>query len=189
MQTIRETWLIFRRSLVLTLRQPVWLLMGIIEPSAGRVTIDVGGIAKPPSALVGRVAYLPQQPYFEELQTVYDAIHFVAPDAADEDIVSLVSRLFDERYVGSVSGLLEKTVMSLSMGERRIIALARVLLRKSALVILDEPEANLDPQLRQSVMSVLREAKLQSRMLLVTHDDAIASIADRIYRMPEKRTG
>jgi len=32
MQTLRETWLIFRRSLVLTLRQPVWLLMGIFQP-------------------------------------------------------------------------------------------------------------------------------------------------------------
>jgi ABC-2 type transport system permease protein len=32
MQTIRETWLIFRRSLTLTLRQPVWLLMGIFQP-------------------------------------------------------------------------------------------------------------------------------------------------------------
>src|SRR5687768_2412599 len=32
MKTLRETWLIFRRSLMLTLRQPVWLLMGIIQP-------------------------------------------------------------------------------------------------------------------------------------------------------------
>jgi ABC-2 type transport system permease protein len=32
MQTLRETWLIFRRSLVLTLRQPVWLIMGILQP-------------------------------------------------------------------------------------------------------------------------------------------------------------
>jgi ABC-2 type transport system permease protein len=32
MQTLRETWLIFRRSLILTLRQPVWLLMGIFQP-------------------------------------------------------------------------------------------------------------------------------------------------------------
>ena len=32
MQTIRDTWLIFRRSLVLTLRQPVWLIMGIFQP-------------------------------------------------------------------------------------------------------------------------------------------------------------
>lgn len=32
MNTIRDTWLIYRRSLILTLRQPVWLLMGIIQP-------------------------------------------------------------------------------------------------------------------------------------------------------------
>jgi ABC-2 type transport system permease protein len=32
MQTLRETWLIYRRSLILTLRQPVWLLMGIFQP-------------------------------------------------------------------------------------------------------------------------------------------------------------
>jgi ABC-2 type transport system permease protein len=32
MQTLRETWLIYRRSLILTLRQPVWLLMGILQP-------------------------------------------------------------------------------------------------------------------------------------------------------------
>jgi ABC-2 type transport system permease protein len=32
MKTVRETWLIYRRSLVLTLRQPVWLLMGIFQP-------------------------------------------------------------------------------------------------------------------------------------------------------------
>lgn len=32
MQTVHDTWLIFRRSLVLTMRQPVWLLMGILQP-------------------------------------------------------------------------------------------------------------------------------------------------------------
>ena len=83
--------------------------------------------------------------------------------------------------------LLERTVMSLSVGERRVVALARVLLRKSDLVILDEPEANLDGSLRQRVMTALRDAKSQCRMLIVTHDDAFAAIADRIYRMPPQR--
>ena len=32
MKLLRDTWLIFRRSVVLTLRQPVWLLMGILQP-------------------------------------------------------------------------------------------------------------------------------------------------------------
>jgi ABC-type multidrug transport system fused ATPase/permease subunit len=163
-----------------------WLLMGIIEPDAGAVVIEIAGATYPPSALGGRIAYLPQQPYFEELQSVDEAIRFVAPNATDAEIVALVSELFDDHYMGDVRSLLERTVMSLSVGERRVVALARVLLRKSDLVILDEPEANLDGQLRQRVMKALREAKLQSRMLIVTHDDAFATIADRVYRMPSR---
>ncbi|HEY7132092.1 MAG TPA: hypothetical protein VH440_07555, partial [Candidatus Limnocylindrales bacterium] len=32
MRTVRDTWLIFRRSLVLTLRQPTWIVIGIMYP-------------------------------------------------------------------------------------------------------------------------------------------------------------
>jgi ABC-type multidrug transport system fused ATPase/permease subunit len=163
-----------------------WLLMGIIEPDAGTVAIEIGGVAYPPSALAGRIAYLPQQPYFEELQSVHEAIRFIAPDASDGEIEELVSVLLEEHFVGDVRTLLERTVMSLSVGERRVVALARVLLRKSEIVILDEPEANLDEPLRQRVMMALRDAKSQCRMLIVTHDDAFAAIADRVYRMPSK---
>ena len=164
-----------------------WLLMGIIEPAAGAIEIEIAGEAHSPAALAGRIAYLPQQPYFEERQSVYDAIRFVAPNATNEEITALTTQLLDGHYVGDVRSLLERTVMSLSVGERRVVALARVLLRKSDLVVLDEPEANLDGSLRQRVMTALRDAKSQCRMLIVTHDDAFAAIADRIYRMPPQR--
>jgi len=164
-----------------------WLLMGIIEPDAGVVDVEVDGVSHPPSALAGRIAYLPQQPYFEELQTVRDAIRFIAPDAADGEIEELVSSLLEGHLVDGVRTFLERSVMSLSVGERRVIALARVLLRKSELVILDEPEANLDALLRQRVMTTLRTAKKHCRMLIVTHDEAFAAIADRVYRMSPKR--
>lgn len=163
-----------------------WLLMGIIEPEAGTVAVEVAGASYPPAALAGRVAYLPQQPYFDELQSVDDAIRFVAPNATDGEVVALVSELLEDRYRGDVRLLLERKVLALSVGERRIVALARVLLRKSELVILDEPEANLDGLLRQRVIKVLLRAKRERRMLLVTHDDAFAAIADRVYRMPTK---
>jgi ABC-2 type transport system permease protein len=32
MQTLRDTWLLYRRSMILTLRQPVWIIMGIFQP-------------------------------------------------------------------------------------------------------------------------------------------------------------
>jgi ABC-type multidrug transport system fused ATPase/permease subunit len=163
-----------------------WLLMGILEPDTGTVAIEIGGVSYPPSALAGRIAYLPQQPYFEELQSVHDAIRFIAPDAANREIEELISVLLEEHFEGHVRTLLERTVMSLSVGERRVVALARVLLRKSDLVILDEPEANLDGPLRHRVMTALRDAKSHCRMLIVTHDDAFAAIADRVYRMPPR---
>ncbi|MEI9939904.1 MAG: ATP-binding cassette domain-containing protein [Pseudomonadota bacterium] len=164
-----------------------WLLMGIIEPDAGTVVVEMDGRVCPPSALAGRIAYLPQQPYFEELQSVDDAIRFIAPNATDTEIRALVSTLLEDRFVGDVRTLLDRNVMSLSVGERRVVALARVLLRKSQLVILDEPEANLDGLLRQRVMKALRDAKSDCRMLIVSHDDAFVAIADRVYRMPSKR--
>jgi ABC-type multidrug transport system fused ATPase/permease subunit len=164
-----------------------WLLMGIIEPNAGKVVVELDGVDYPPTALAGRIGYLPQQPYFEELQSVRDAVRFIAPQATDGEIEGLVSVLLADHFAGDVRTLLERSVMSLSVGERRAVALARVLLRKSEFMILDEPEANLDGPLRQRVMTALRQAKGQCRMLIVTHDEAFAGIADRIYRMPSKR--
>jgi len=164
-----------------------WLLMGIIEPCQGAVAIDIGGVRYPPSALTGRIAYLPQQPYFEELQSVAEAIRFIAPDASQTEIETLVSALLGDHFAGDVRTLLDRSVMSLSVGQRRVVALARVLLRKSELVILDEPEANLDAGLRERVIKTMVQAKSESRMLIVTHDEAFAAIADRVYRMPVKR--
>jgi ABC-type multidrug transport system fused ATPase/permease subunit len=161
-----------------------WLLMGIIEPAAGAIVVETGGTSYPPSVLAGRIAYLPQQPYFDDLHSVEDAIRFVAPTASGGEIGALVKELLADHYVGDVQSLLQRAVMSLSVGERRVVALARVLLRKSDLVILDEPEANLDGELRRRVLKALREAKAQSRMLIVTHDDSFAAIADRVHRMP-----
>jgi ABC-type multidrug transport system fused ATPase/permease subunit len=160
-----------------------WLLMGTIEPDVGAVAIEISGASYAPAVLSGRIAYLPQQPYFEELQSVDDAIRFVAPNATKGEVVALISELLPDHCHGDVRRLLERTVMSLSVGERRVIALVRVLLRKSELVILDEPEANLDGVLRQRVIEALLRAKSCCRMLIVTHDEAFASIADREYQM------
>ena len=164
-----------------------WLLMGIIEPEAGTIGIEVNGVSQPPAALAGRIAYLPQQPYFEELETVREAIRFVAPAATEREVEDLIARLLEGHFTGSVQTMLERTVLSLSMGERRAVAVARVLLRGSDLTILDEPEANLDGELRQRVMDALRHAKSRCRMLIVTHDEAFAAVADRVYRMPSRK--
>ena len=69
------------------------------------------------------------------------------------------------------------------MGERRRIALARAFLRDAAVVILDEPTADLDPESAAIVadaIDVLREGRT---VLLVAHRPELAARADRVVRL------
>src|SRR5262249_5552856 len=70
-----------------------------------------------------------------------------------------------------------------SGGEQQRVALARALIYDPALILLDEPLANLDPKLRQEARAWLRAliVSLNLSALLVTHDQVEAmAIADRI---------
>jgi cobalt/nickel transport system ATP-binding protein len=61
----------------------------------------------------------------------------------------------------------------LSMGERRRVAVATVLAMRPALLVLDEPSANLDPRARRELLEVLE--RLDCTVLVVTHDLPFAS--------------
>ena len=67
---------------------------------------------------------------------------------------------------------------ALSAGERQRIALARAFLRDAALVILDEPTANLDAASAERVAEAI--GGLDSTVLVITHDPRLASLADRV---------
>ena len=61
----------------------------------------------------------------------------------------------------------------LSMGERRRVAIATVLAMRPALLVLDEPSANLDPRARRELLDVL--ARIDRTLLVTTHDLPLAA--------------
>ena len=75
-----------------------------------------------------------------------------------------------ERALASVRMLdaIDRAPHELSMGERRRVAIATVLAMDPALLVLDEPSANLDPRARRELLDVL--ATIDQTMLVVTHD-------------------
>lgn len=74
--------------------------------------------------------------------------------------------------VGLSSDFLSKDARSLSGGEQQRIALARVLLNKPEVLLLDEPTANLDPQLAQKILKLIYQLyqDLKLTVILVSHD-------------------
>ena len=85
--------------------------------------------------------------------------------------------------VGLSSEFLNKNARSLSGGEQQRIALARVLLNKPDVLLLDEPTANLDPQLANKILKLVYQLyqDLKLTVIMVSHDyQIIKQFAKRI---------
>ena len=90
------------------------------------------------------------------------------------------ARLSELAQMLSFEDLLKRTVGKLSGGQRRRIDIARALLHKPDILILDEPTTGLDPQTRKTLWSVISDLRRKDNMtvLLTTHYMEEAADAD-----------
>ena len=75
----------------------------------------------------------------------------------------------------------------LSGGQQQMVAIARALAAKPAIILADEPTGNLDSRTSQDVMSLLKvtSEKFSQTIVMITHNEEIAQMADRIIRIED----
>ena len=101
----------------------------------------------------------------------------------------------DEAYVKQVIealGLeqkLDRLPSQLSGGQQQRVAIARALATKPAILLADEPTGNLDSRTSQDVLSLMKTTgqKFAQTMVMITHNEEIAQLADRIVRIEDGR--
>lgn len=160
------------------------LLLGLCTPQHG--TIRAGGLPLADwdsRAWRESVAAVPQDAVMFHV-SIEENIRYGAPLATDEDIVEaafqaglapVLARL--PRGLGTMAG--ERGAM-LSGGERQRIALARALIRKPQLLILDEPAAALDAEGANNARRLLQNFSNGRTTFFVTHDPQTIAMADRV---------
>ena len=101
----------------------------------------------------------------------------------------------DQSYVNQVIealGLeqkLQNLPSQLSGGQQQRVAIARALATKPAIILADEPTGNLDSKTSQDVLSLMKVTgqKFAQTMVMITHNEEIAQMADRIVRIEDGR--
>ena len=167
------------------------LLAGLDRPSAGGVTIDGEAIE---AMSEDRLAILRRR----KIGFVFQSFHLLANFTALENVMlpvellgkpSPCERAHDLLCRVGLAGREHHYPTQLSGGEQQRVALARAFAPDPAVLMADEPTGNLDSENGQHVIDMLLHLRRDhgTTLILVTHDPALADLADRVVRLRDGR--
>ena len=101
----------------------------------------------------------------------------------------------DEKYLKEIlsilgiEGKLDRYPKQLSGGEQQRVAIARSLITRPAIILADEPTGNLDRKNSEEITGLFRlvNKRLNSTIMIITHDEKVANSCDKVYRMVDGR--
>ena len=163
------------------------LLVGLYTPDQGRIFVDDLSLENLDLHAWRRmIGYVPQELILFH-DTIFANVTLGARQVDDADVRSALELAEAWEFVST----LEKGMMSevgekgakLSGGQRQRIALARALVTKPKLLVLDEVTSALDPETERDICSGIRRLSDGITILAITHRPAFLEIADKIYKV------
>ncbi|MCE7861712.1 MAG: ABC transporter ATP-binding protein [Chloroflexi bacterium CFX2] len=119
--------------------------------------------------------------------TIADNIRYAAPGAPEGEMLRLAKRIGDGEWLDALPNGLHTEVGErgnrLSMGQRQLVALMRVLVQNPAIFILDEATASIDPFTEWQIQQALNLILKNSTSILIAHRLSTVKAADRIVVM------
>ena len=167
------------------------MLGGLDRPTSGSVAVDGKNIfeLKDEALTIFRrrkIGFVFQSYNLVPVLNVYENI--VLP-------IQLDGRKADEAFTQQIvktlglDGRLDALPNQLSGGQQQRVAIARALAAAPAIILADEPTGNLDSKTSQDVLSLLKvtSQKFSQTIVMITHNEEIAQMADRIIRIEDGR--
>lgn len=162
----------------------VKLMMRFYEFQGGRLLIDGRDIRTLELRDYRRqLGLVPQAPFLFS-GTVANNIRYGRPGASDEEVATAASQLGDGSWLDDLPHGINTDVgergARLSLGQRQLVALARVLLQDPAILLLDEATASIDPITEAQVQAALATVLSGRTSVVIAHRLSTIRAADRI---------
>jgi ATP-binding cassette subfamily B protein len=168
------------------------LMVRFLDPQQGRILVDGHDLRDLCLADLRReIVLVDQSPYLFN-ETIAANIAFAMADTPRPRIEAAAVAAGLEPLLARLPRGLDTSVgergLALSAGERQRIALARALLRRPSVLLLDEPTAALDAMTERRVAEGLRRALPTATIIVITHKLALARQADLVLTVEQGRS-
>ena len=153
-------------------------LFRILEPLEGTIYIEDEDITKIGLDILRKnLTIIPQNPYLMEGSLRYNIDPFNKKE--DQEIISILKKIGFE-YTETDDQILKRKIehngSNLSVGEKQLVCIARAIIRKTKIIIMDEATANIDMKTEEKIQKVLQDSLNDSTIITIAH--RIKSIID-----------
>ena len=168
-----------------------YLVPGFLRPTTGRVLLDGTDLAELDLASVRRQATYVFQEHLLFADTIIANLRLGNPNATFADVERAAKASGAHEFITALPDAYD-TVLgrdggTLSVGQKQRLCIARGLLRRTPILILDEPTAALDPDTERSLMDALADAAEEHIVVIIAHRLTTIERADRILFMDAGR--
>ena len=165
----------------------IGMILGLVLPSSGRVEVLGADMARDRHRVLGRMNF--ESPYVDmpHRLTVRQNLRVFARLYGVADRERRIAEIVDELDLG---GVLDRPAGRLSAGQKTRVALAKALINRPDVLLLDEPTASLDPDTGDWVRSMIERYRREhdATILLASHNMAeVERLCDRVIMLKAGR--
>lgn len=166
------------------------LVMGLIQPENGQITFNGKYISRSQGSWRKQIGYVAQDTFLFNESVRFNLL-IARPDAQQKDLEDVLRMAAANEFVAKLPDGLDTIIgdrgVRLSGGERQRMALARAILRKPSLLILDEATSNLDSENEKRILSAINGLHGDITILMIAHRISTIKNADYIYLVEDGR--
>jgi len=168
------------------------LILGLLQPSSGRITVDGRDIFQALRAWQRKVGYVPQSIFLTDDSLRRNIAFGLKDKDIDEQKLRAAIRLAQlEEFVATLPRDLDTMVgergMRLSGGQRQRVGIARALYHEPEVLIFDEATSALDNQTERAVISAIETLRREKTLLIIAHRLSTVRACDRLVFLRDGR--